>query len=132
MAALDPVNALAEASPGYVWRFQTDDGNATAVRPYDDDSILVNMSVWDSVDALAGFVYHSHHTDYLRRRGEWFERMTETITALWWVPAGHLPTIEEGIARLDHLRAHGPSAQAFTFRDRFPAPTAAVASEVGR
>ncbi len=132
MEALDPVNALAEASPGYVWRFQTDDGNATAVRPYDDESILVNMSVWESVDALADFVYRSHHTDYLRRRGEWFERMTETITALWWVPAGHIPTIEEGIGRLDHLRAHGPSAQAFTFRDRFPAPTAPVPSEAGR
>jgi hypothetical protein len=132
MDALDPVNALAEASRGYVWRFQTDEGNATAVRPYDDESILVNMSVWESLDALAGFVYRSHHTDYLRRRGEWFERTTEVIAALWWVPAGHLPTIEEGIARLDHLRAHGPSAHAFTFRDRFPAPTVPVASEVGR
>jgi len=130
MDALDPVNALAEASPGYVWRFQTDEGNATAVRPYDDESILVNMSVWESPDALADFVYRSHHTDYLRRRGEWFERMTETIVALWWVPAGHLPTIEEGIDRLEHLRAHGPSAQAFTFRERFPAPTAPIASEV--
>jgi Domain of unknown function (DUF3291) len=132
MEALDPVNALAEASPGYVWRFQTEEGNATAVRPYDDESILVNMSVWESVDALADFVYRSHHTGYLRRRGEWFERMTETIAALWWVPAGHIPTIEEGIDRLDHVRAHGPSAHAFTFRDRFPAPAAKVASDVGR
>jgi hypothetical protein len=129
IAALDPVNALAEASPGYVWRFQTEEGNATAVRPYDDESILVNMSVWESIDALADFVYRSHHTDYLRRRAEWFDRMAETIVALWWIPAGHLPTLEEAIARLDHLRANGPSAHAFTFRDRFPVP---VASEAGR
>jgi hypothetical protein len=132
MDALDPVNALAEGSAGFVWRFQTEEGNATAVRPYDDESILVNMSVWESVDALADFVYRSHHTDYLRRRGEWFERMTDTIVALWWVPTGHLPTIEEGIDRLDHLRAHGPSAEAFTFRDRVPAPAVPVASDVGR
>jgi len=122
MEALDPINALAEGTPGFVWRFQTDEGNATAVRPYDDDSILVNMSVWESAGHLADFVYRTAHADYLRRRREWFERMTETITALWWVPAGHLPTVEEGIDRLDHLRAQGPSPEAFTFRERFPAP----------
>jgi hypothetical protein len=122
MEALDPINALAEGTPGFVWRFQTDEGNATAVRPYDDDSILVNMSVWESADHLADFVYRTAHADYLRRRREWFERMTETITALWWVPAGHLPTVEEGIDRLDHLRAQGPSPEAFTFREGFPAP----------
>src|SRR5215216_4829327 len=108
MGALDAVNALAEASPGFVWRFQTQEGNATAVRPYDDDSILVNLSVWESVDALGDFVYHSAHTSYLRRRREWFERMTDTIAALWWITAGHIPPIEEGIERLEHLRAHGP------------------------
>jgi hypothetical protein len=126
MEALDPINAMAEASPGYVWRFQTDEGNATAVRPYDDDRILINMSVWESVDALADFVYHSHHTSYLRRRREWFERMTETIVTLWWVPAGHIPPVEEGIERLDHLRAYGPSAHAFTFRDRYAPVTTDV------
>jgi hypothetical protein len=120
--ALDPINAVAEATAGFVWRFQTEEGNATAVRPYDDDSILVNMSVWESADHLTEFVYRSAHAEYLRRRREWFERMTETITALWWVPAGHIPTIEEGIERLEHLRANGPSPHAFTFHDRFPAP----------
>jgi Domain of unknown function (DUF3291) len=123
MGALDPINALAEASPGFVWRFQTEDGNATAVRPYDDDSILVNMSVWTSAEALADFVYRSDHAGYLRRRREWFERMTEMIVALWWVPAGHIPTIEEGIARLDQLRAEGPGPDAFTFRDQHPSPS---------
>src|SRR5215216_3117240 len=88
MEALDPINAVAEASPGFVWRFQTAEGNATAVRPYDDDSILVNLSVWESVDALAAFVYHSGHAGYLRRRREWFERMTDTIAALWWILSG--------------------------------------------
>ena len=118
MEALDPINAVAEATAGFVWRFQTEEGNATAVRPYDDDRILVNMSVWVSADHLAEFVYRSAHAEYLRRRREWFERMTETNAALWWVPAGHIPTIEEGIERLEHLRANGPSPHAFTFRDR--------------
>src|SRR6476661_6758449 len=115
MAALGPINALAERSAGFVWRFQTEEGNATAVRPYDDESILVNMSVWESADHLAEFVYRSAHAEYLRRRREWFVRTAETITALWWVPAGLIPTIEDGIARLEHLRANGPSPHAFTF-----------------
>jgi len=127
MEALDPINAMADASAGFVWRLQTDDGNATALRPYDDDTILINMSVWASIDALSEFVYQSAHAGYLRRRREWFERATEIITALWWVPDGHIPPVEEGIERLDHLRAHGPTPQAFTFRERFAAP--AVAAE---
>src|SRR5690348_13368193 len=109
MAALDPVNAIADASPGFAWRFQTDRGHATAGRPYEDETILVNMSVWASVEELSDFVYRSAHTAYLRRRREWFEPMAETITALWWVPAGHIPSIEEGIERLERLRANGPS-----------------------
>jgi hypothetical protein len=121
MAALDPINALADASPGFVWRFQTEDGNATAVRPFDDDEILINLSVWESLEALEAFVYRSEHTPYLRRRREWFNRMEEAMLALWWVPAGHIPSIEEAVARLEHLRAHGPTEQAFTFRQRVPA-----------
>src|SRR4249919_359560 len=96
-AALDPINALAEASPGFVWRFQTEDGNATAVRPYDDDLVLINLSVWTSVEALTDFVFRSHHTSYLRRRSEWFDRLTDAYVALWWVPAGHEPSVEEGV-----------------------------------
>jgi hypothetical protein len=121
MAALDPINALAEASPGFVWRFQTEEGNATAVRPYDDDEILINLSVWESIEALDAFVYRSRHTAYLRRRREWFSRMEDAMLALWWVPAGHLPSVEAAVARLEQLRAHGPTDQAFTFRQRFPA-----------
>jgi hypothetical protein len=121
MAALDRVNAMAEASPGFVWRFQTEDGNATAVRPYDDESILINMSVWASIEALEAFVYRSDHTSYLRRRREWFDRMEEAILTLWWVPAGHIPSLEEAVAHLEHLRVHGPTERAFTFRKRFSA-----------
>lgn len=119
MGALDRVNALAEASPGFVWRFQTDEGNATAERPFDDDTILVNLSVWESVDALADYVYRSDHTAFMRRRAEWFERMREVYLVLWWIPAGHEPTMAESIERLEHLREHGPTPTAFTFRHRF-------------
>jgi hypothetical protein len=129
MAALDEINALAEASPGFVWRFQTEDGNATAVRPFDDDSILINMSVWESVEALADYVYRSDHTSYLRRRREWFERSEDVYVVLWWVPAGHHPTVDEAIERLEHLRSHGPTVEAFTFRRVFTPDGAAARSE---
>ena len=122
MAALEPINGLGDASPGFVWRLQTDDGDATSLRPFDDDRMIVNLTVWESVEALADFVFRTHHADYLRRRREWFERLAEPETVLWWVPAGTIPTVEEAIARLHHLRAHGPTAEAFTFRTRMPAP----------
>jgi hypothetical protein len=121
MNALDEINALAEASPGFVWRFQTDDGNATAERPYPDDTILVNFSTWESIESLSDYVYRTVHTDYLRRRREWFERFESSYVVLWWVPAGHRPTATEAIERLDHLERHGPTPYAFTFRRRFAA-----------
>jgi hypothetical protein len=122
VAMLDPINALADAAAGFVWRLQTEDGNATAVRPDDEDPLLaINLSVWESIDALADFVYRSAHTDVMRRRREWFERV-DVYTTMWWVPAGHRPTVIEAMERLDHLRAHGPTAEAFTFRNPFPAP----------
>jgi hypothetical protein len=130
MNALDEINALADRSPGFRWRLQTEDGNATAVRPYEDEAILINMSVWESVEALGDYVYRSDHTAFLRRRGEWFERMTEAVVVLWWVPVGHRPSVEEAIARLDHLRLHGPTPYAFTFRQRFgPADAGPVAAD---
>ena len=119
MAALDPINALADRSPGFVWRFQTEEGNATAERPYDDDTIIVNYSTWTSLDALTDFVFRTEHVEYLRRRREWFERMDGIVTVLWWVPAGHQPSTTEAMERLEHLRAHGPSPHAFTFRHAF-------------
>ena len=119
VAQLDEINALAEASPGYVWRLQTEDGNATAVRAYDDEKVIVNMSVWETVDALADYVYRSAHTGVLRRRREWFEATSAGTLVLWWIPAGTTPSVQDGVARLEHLRAHGPTAHAFTFRTPF-------------
>jgi hypothetical protein len=119
VAQLEPVNAVADASPGFVWRLQTDDGDATGVRGFGDDRLIINMSVWESLEALRAFVYSNRaHLDVLRRRREWFERM-ETYLVLWWVPVGHIPTLEEAEERLDLLRERGPSPDAFTFRSVF-------------
>lgn len=126
MALLDPVNAIADAAAGFVWRLQTEAGNATSIPVLGDDRLIVNMSVWASIDQLADFVYRSGHVAVMRRRREWFERI-KVFMALWWVPAGHLPTVAEAEERLEHLRTHGPTAHAFTFRERFPAPGAAEA-----
>lgn len=123
MDNLDRINALAEATPGFVWRLQTDDGNATAIRAFPGDDLMVlNMSVWESMEPLADYVYRSAHTPFLRRRAEWFERLRDTYLVLWWVPAGSVPTVDEALARLDHLRAFGPTVDAFTFREPFPHP----------
>lgn len=121
------MNALADGSPGFVWRLQTDEGDATSIRAYDDELMIVNMSVWESVDALWGFVYSGDHLAVMRRRREWFERFDTQILVLWWVPAGHVPTVDEAKERLEHLRAEGPSERAFTFKQRFPAPAEAPA-----
>ena len=123
MAALDPINAIADASPGFVWRLDTPEGNATAIRPYDDDRILVNMSVWESIEALEGFTYRSAHTPYIGRRREWFQPFQGRFMVLWWVPAGSIPDIEEAKERLALLERDGPTAAAFTFRETFPPPS---------
>jgi hypothetical protein len=119
VAALDPVNALADVAPGFVWRLQTEDGNATAIKIDNDPLYIVNMSVWVSIEALADFVYRSAHTGVMRRRRDWFERASEAYLALWWIPAGHVPTVDEATDRLQHLRVHGPTVTAFTFRKPF-------------
>jgi len=125
VANLDRINALAERTPGFVWRLQTEEGNATAIRPYpDNENMAVNLSVWKDVESLRLFVFHSEHVAILRRRREWFEQMGEAFLVLWWVPAGHRPDIEEAKARLELLRRKGPSAEAFTFRQSHPPPDA--------
>ena len=124
VARLDEINALADAAPGFVWRLKTEDGNATAVRPYDDDTIAVNLSVWESVEALRAYVYEGAHVEVMRRRREWFARMTDAFVVLWWVPAGHRPSVTEAVARLEALRRDGPTPAAFTFRHLFPPPGA--------
>lgn len=118
VANLDRINALADQSPGFVWRLQGDSGNATEVRDFGDD-YLVNLSVWKDVDSLYDYVYQSAHAQIMSRRREWFERMREIYTVLWWVPAGHRPDTAEARARLATLRTKGPSPDAFTFKKRF-------------
>ncbi len=123
VAALAPVNAAAEASPGFVWRLATEDGDATAVRAFGDDRLVVNLSVWESLEALRSFVYTQRaHVAVLRRRREWFERLGESSVVLWWVPAGHRPSVEEAEQRLAALRADGPTPAAFSFRESFAPP----------
>lgn len=128
MAALDPINAIADEAPGFVWRLQTEEGNATSIHAFDDPVMLVNMSVWESVEVLADFVYGSQHLDVMRRRREWTTRLVEQHMCLWWIPAGSLPTVEEAKERLDGLRENGPTPYAFTFKTRFSPDEATVAS----
>jgi uncharacterized protein DUF3291 len=120
VARLDEINAVADRSPGFVWRLQTDAGNATYLRPYDDDRILFNFSMWESVEALKSYVYKSAHAELLRQRREWFEQFAGAFMAMWWVPRGHIPGIDEAKKRLAHLEANGPSQFAFTFKNVFP------------
>jgi hypothetical protein len=127
VAALDPVNAAADAAPGFVWRLQTEDGDATSIRAFhwdvgDSSGVIVNMSVWRDVDSLADFVYGELHRQVLKRRREWFQRMSTAYTACWWVPAGHRPATQEAEERLLHLRVHGPTPYAFTLRTSYPSP----------
>ena len=129
VALLDEVNALAERSVGFVWRLKGDGNDATSLRPFDDDYIIVNMSVWESLDDLRAYVYKSAHAAPLRRRREWFEHFDGAYMVLWWVEAGHVPTVGEAKQRLLHLEAHGPTAEAFTFKRSFPAPAALVSTE---
>ncbi len=121
-ASLDRINALAERTPGFVWRLQTEEGDATSIRPFEDERMLVNMSVWRDVESLNKYVYSSEHVELMRRRREWFERMPEAFLVLWWVRKGHRPSVVEAIAKLELLRAHGATADAFSFRTAFPAP----------
>lgn len=116
---LDEINALADQYPGFVWRLQTPDGNATYLRPYEDERILVNMSVWESLETLKNFVYRTAHAQLLRQRKDWFEQFAGASLALWWVPVGHLPGIDEAKKRLEYLDAHGSSEFAFTFNNIF-------------
>jgi hypothetical protein len=119
---LEPINALADGAPGFVWRLQDETGNATAIRPFPDDMVAVNFSVWESIEALFQYTYYSDHAKVLRERKAWFEHMKEHYLVLWWVPAGHIPTLTEAKERLDALRRDGPTPYAFNFKERFEAP----------
>lgn len=120
---LDPINALGDESTGSIWRYQTADGDATAERIFDDEDVLLNLTVWESIDALHAFTYQFQHIEFLRRRREWFGALEDLpVVTLWWIPAGTRPTLAAARARAEHLRDKGPTPDAFTFRIRFPHP----------
>ena len=119
VANLDHINQLAEDSPGFVWRLKGAGNDATSLRPFEDDFFIINLSVWTSLDSLQAYVYRSAHTEFLRRRKEWFSKIADAMVVLWWVRADHKPTLEEAKARLLHLREHGDTQHAFSFKKAF-------------
>ena len=121
---LDPVNALAEQSDGFVWRLQTEEGDATGILIYDDPTIIVNMSVWETLETLMNFVRSEGHMSIMKQRKDWFERSVQPYLVLWWIPENQFPSTDEAEERLDYLRQHGSSPRAFSPRDAFPAPNA--------
>ena len=127
VAGLPVVNALADSAPGFVWRLQTEEGDATSIRAFPDPAVIVNLTVWESIEALKEFTYKGGHLDVFRRRREWFHAEGRGL-ALWWIEAGTVPTVEDARRRLDHLAAHGPTPHAFTFASTFPPPDAASAA----
>ena len=125
MNNLDRINALAEQTPGFVWRLTGDGNNATDIKPSENPRFIVNMSVWSGSEALFDYVYRSDHRTVMVRRREWFEKPDAPYMVLWWVKEGHTPTVEEGLTRLRHLTEHGPTPYAFTFKSVFPQSDAA-------
>ena len=119
---LEEINALAESSPGFVWRLQTEEGDATAIHAFNDPDLIVNMSVWEDLESLKHYVYKSVHVDLVRDREDWFSKLSRAYQALWWIPAGHIPSLEEGKEKLEKIEKHGPGEQAFTFARSFACP----------
>ncbi len=116
---LELVNGIAESSEGFVWRLKDESGDATNIQAFDDPNMIVNISVWDSVDSLKNFMFRTHHRDFMRRKGDWFHRLPEDTYVLWWIEEDHIPTLEEAIERLEHLREIGDTPYAFTFKTNF-------------
>ncbi len=119
---LDAVNAIAESSDGFVWRLKDDSNNATSLNPYDDEQIIINVSVWESIGQLENFMYRTLHSEFLKRRKEWFHRFGKVYTAMWWTPAGKFPTMQEAADKLEYLQQHGPTALVFDFKKKFESP----------
>jgi len=122
VAQLEPINALADKAHGFVWRLQSSSGNATDIAYNDDPFVIVNMSVWESIEALREFAYKSDHMKVFRDRPKWFEKMEKPSYCLWWVPVGHIPTVSEGRERLEHYQTHGATPYSFWFSQQFPQP----------
>ena len=121
--AIDEINAIAERSPGFVWRLQNESGDASEIRVYDDPKILVNMSVWQSTPQLKDYVYGSLHKDFFMRRRQWFEKFQGAHFGMWWVPVGKFPTATIGREKIEYLTIHGESPECFTFKNLYSAPT---------
>jgi hypothetical protein len=119
---LDTVNGIAEKSPGFVWRLKDESDNATALNPYNDEQIIINISVWETIEDLEHFMYTTFHSEFLKRRKEWFFKFGKAHTAMWWTPAGKFPTLQEAVDQLDYLQTHGPSEKVFDLKTRFPMP----------
>jgi hypothetical protein len=117
---LDEINTLADEAPGFVWRLQDEAGDATNIQAYDEPDLLINMSVWQDLESLQNYVYKSAHVELLKNRTAWFDKLTDVSQVLWWVPAGEIPTVSEGKARLQHLQDYGATGSAFTFSKPFP------------
>jgi Domain of unknown function (DUF3291) len=123
---LDRINALAESSEGFIWRLKDEANNATSIKVFEDDFIIINMSVWTNIDSLYKYVYQSVHTDYLKRRREWFEKLPEMYMALWYVPENHIPDTAEAVEKLNYIRKHGETPLAFGFKNRYSPEEAAL------
>jgi hypothetical protein len=122
VAQLEPINALADKARGFIWRLKSESGNATDIAYNDDPFVIVNMSVWESIEALRDFAYKSNHVKVLRGREKWFEKLDKPSYCLWWIPTGHVPTVAEGRERLEHYQTHGPTPYSFWFSKQFPQP----------
>ena len=122
VAGLAPINALADQFPGFVWRLQSDSGNATDIPFSEDPTLLVNMSVWESLEVLRSYIYRSEHVEFFRKRAQWFQKLDKPHYCLWWVPAGHRPSVAEGRERIEHYQKHGSTPFSFWFSQHFPAP----------
>jgi len=122
VSRLDEINALADNSPGFIWRLKDDEGNFTSIRVFDDALLLVNMSVWQDIESLRNFVYKSSHVELIGNREAWFNKLDSAHQALWWIPQGTVPSVEDAKERLDHIRQHGSTETAFTFGRPFDPP----------
>jgi len=119
---LDRVNELAESSAGFIWRLKDESNNASSFNPFNDEQVIINISVWENVALLENFTYKTFHTDFLRRRKEWFSKYGKAHFALWWIKEGQYPSVEDAVARLDYLQANGVSERAFDFKEKFLPP----------
>ena len=119
---LDTINLLAEQSKGFVWRLKDDSNNATNLNPYNDEQVIINVSVWETIEDLETFVYKTLHTDFLRRRKEWFHSFGKAYAAMWWIKPGHYPTTQEATEKLDYLQKNGPTPSVFDYKNKFPIP----------